>query len=323
MTQSITIPTVDIAIVNWNAGTQLHDCLASIVKADTTGINLNSVIVIDNASSDDSLRGIEELHLSLKLVRNSANRGFAAACNQGAREGTADYILFLNPDTVLYPDSLTTPLQFMELPVNAQIGIVGIQLIDDAGNVSRSCARFPTVGMFTAKVFGLDRLAPSLFPSHAMMEWAHDDSRDVDQIMGAFYLVRRSLFERLGGLDERFFVYFEEVDFSLRARMAGWRSFYLADARAYHKGCGTSDQIKATRLFYSLRSRILYGFKHFNRISAIALLLTTLFLEPLSRMCLGLARCSLSDLNETRKGFAMLWGALPRLQKSSNKVSSA
>ena len=105
-----------------------------------------------------------------------------------------------------------------------------------------------------------------------MREWNHEESREVDQVMGAFFLVRQKLFEEWGGFDERFFVYLEDVDFSSRARRVGWRSFYMAGVKAYHKGGGTSEQIKSTRLFYSLRSRILYSYKHFSCASATALL---------------------------------------------------
>jgi len=305
-------PRLDIVIVNWNAGNQLRDCLASIVTTNLEGIELGQVVVVDNASADDSLERID-LFPQLQLVRNSENRGFAAACNQGARHGEGDYLLLLNPDTILYPDSLTTPLQFMERPENAAVGIVGIQLIDENGRVARSCARFPTAGHFLAKMFGLDRFFPATFPGHFMTEWDHADSRDVDQVMGSFFLVRRPLFEALEGLDERFFVYFEEVDFSLRARTAGWRSYYLAAASAFHKGCGTTDQVKGARLFYSLRSRILFGFKHFDFFQAAVLLLATLLVEPVSRLLLNMAHFSLQDCKETLKGFTLLLKALPAL----------
>jgi len=105
---------LDIVIVNWNSGEQLKSCLESIVKTDKTGFELNKVVVVDNASSDNSLFGLEEIDLPLKIIRNSTNRGFAAACNQGAKESDADYLLFLNPDTVLFKDSLSKPIAFME-----------------------------------------------------------------------------------------------------------------------------------------------------------------------------------------------------------------
>ena len=300
-----------IVIVNWNAGEQLRDCLCSIVQADKIGFELERVVVVDNASTDRSLYGIEALALPLEVIRNTENRGFAAACNQGAWGSNADYLLFLNPDTRLFANSLSAPIRFMESPDNQRVGICGIQLIDEAGAVARSCARFPTPGMFYAAMFGADRLLPRL--GHFMREWDHTTTREVDQVIGAFFLVRWQLFEFMGGFDEQFFVYFEEADFSLRARQAGWSSYYLASVSAFHKGGGTSDQVKAARLFYSLRSRLLYGFKHFSLPQAALLAAATLAIEPVTRLGFDLLRGALPAASETLSGYRMLYRSLPRL----------
>jgi N-acetylglucosaminyl-diphospho-decaprenol L-rhamnosyltransferase len=298
---------LDIIIVNWNAKKTLFKCLDSI--SVNRAIYQIHVVIVDNASSDSSVEMLEnhKSELPLTIIKNPENRGFAAACNQGARGSSADYLLFLNPDTILSQDSLTKPLTFLAKSNKASIGIVGIQLLDDSGMVSRTCTRFPMPGRFYVKMFALDRLFPKTFPSHFMTEWDHSESRDVDQVMGAFFLVRRSLFEELSGFDERFFLYFEELDFALRARKAGYRSYYFAEAQAYHKGGGTSEQVKATRLFYSLRSRMLYCYKHFEWTSATGVLLGTLFIEPFSRMVYAAIRLSGREMAETLKGYAMLW----------------
>ena len=123
--------------------------------------------------------------------------------------------------------------------------------------------------------------------------------------------MRRSLFESLGGFDTRFFVYLEDLDFSLRASRAGWSSFYLTETQAYHRGGGTSEQVKATRLFYALRSRILYGYKHFRWTAATGLLLTTLLLEPLVRLGFALVKGTLTEVRETLQGYYLLWSTLP------------
>lgn len=294
---------IDIVIVNWNAGDYLRECLASIPTA-AEGVDLRRVIVVDNASTDGSADGLGGLPLPLTVIRNRENRGFAAACNQGAAASDARYVLFLNPDTVLRHNSLTVPLAFMEKPDNQRFGICGIQLVDDSG-IARSCSRFPSVRGFFAKAVG--GRGPT------MTEWDHRTTREVDQVIGAFFLVRRSLFAQLGGFDERFFVYFEEVDFALRARQAGAPSIYLADARAYHKGGGTTDQIKARRLFYSLQSRILYGLKHFRGPRAAALLVVTLLVEPVSRVALALVKRR--GARETVEGYGMLLTRLPSLRR--------
>lgn len=307
---------IDIVIVNWNSGEQLRQCLASIEAADRGNFTLLRVCVVDNGSQDNSLNGIGQYELPIQIIRNGQNRGFAAACNQGARGSQTDYILFLNPDVRLFKDSLTIPIAFMEKPESKKkVGIVGIQLLDDTGNVASTCARFPTPGRFFANMLGLDRLFPRRFPSLFMVEWDHRESREVDHVIGAFFLVRRSLFEVLGGFDERFFVYWEDLDFSLRAKRAGWCSFYLAEAQAYHKGGGISEQIKAARLFYSLRSRILYGYKHFSWWAATGLAVGTLFLEPFTRLVWATVRGSLKENVDTIRGYLMLWKETPRLIK--------
>ena len=161
-------------------------------------------------------------------MRNADNRGFGAACNQGAAGSDADFLLFLNPDTRLMPGSLAEPVRYLRSPEHETVGIVGIQLFDADGHVARNTARAPTAWSMVGNSVGLDRLMPRLFPPHFVTEWAHDETRPVDQVMGAFFLVRRSVFEALGGFDERFFVYYEDLDFSVRARAHGWSSVYLA-----------------------------------------------------------------------------------------------
>jgi hypothetical protein len=304
------LPDLDIIIVNWNAGQQLRDCLESIETTTRDGFGLKRVVVVDNGSMDGSAECLDDLDLPLIVIRNTENRGFAAACNQGAKGSVADYLLFLNPDTRLFKDSLVQPLVFVERPDNRRVGIVGIQLVDENGRIARTCARFPMPCMFFSKMLGLDRLFPRYFSSHLMNEWGHGETREVDHVMGAFFLIRRQLFEILRGFDERFFVYLEDLDLSRRAYNASWKTVYLADAKAYHKGGGTSEQVRALRLSYSLRSRIKYGYKHFDRFSATLLMAGTLFLEPLCRLVLATWRRSAAEVKETLKGFGMLWRSI-------------
>lgn len=306
-------PVLDIIVVNWNVGEYLRACLRSVLAADRSELRLGRVAVVDNGSTHDPADGIEALALPIQMIRNADNRGFAAACNQGAAGSRADYLLFLNPDIRLLPDSLVEPIALLQKAENVRVGIVGIQLLDEGGTVQRSCSQFPTVGRYLGMMLGLDRLAPRLFPSQFMVEWDHGDTRPVDQVMGAFFLVRRSLFERLGGFDERFFVYYEEVDFSFRACREGWRSIYLATARAYHTGGASSEQVKAKRLFYNLRSRLLFGYKYFGFLQATFLLLATLTVEPLTRVVWAIARRVPREVKYTLLAYAMLLCALPEI----------
>lgn len=307
-----------IIIVNWNSGELLRRCIESIVDARSPDIDLRRVVIVDNASTDGSADGLADIALPLDIQRSPSNRGFAAACNQGARQIDAEYLLFLNPDAALRHDSLSAPLAFMARAENAEVGICGIQLTNDSGDVARTCSRLPTLSTFLFHALGLNRLAPRCFPSQSMREWDHLSTRSVDQIMGAFFLVRTALFNTLGGFDERFFVYWEEVDFSLRAQQYGKRSVYLAEAQAYHKGGGTSEKIKARRLFYSLRSRIRYGYKNLGALRGSILVFITLFIEPISRLVLaGILNRSKTQMSETIEGYAMLWRDIFRRFRSS------
>lgn len=296
-----------IIIVNWNTGTQLRECLNSIGKSAQTGFVFENVVIVDNRSSDSSLNGLEECNLAHEIICNDVNRGFAAACNQGAKGSQADYLLFLNPDMLLNPDSLSVPVQYLSAPENGDVGICGIQLVDQDGVIQRSCSRFPTPRMLLAGGVGLDRLAGFRHLQPFMVEWDHARSAAVDHVIGAFFMVRRSVFEALGGFDERFFVYYEEVDFALRARKAGWKCFYLTGAQACHHGRGSSESVRGDRLFYILRSRILFAFKHFGRGGALGVVLGALFPEFVARLLgSGLER-SWQGVGETLEGYAKLW----------------
>lgn len=311
---------ISIIIVNWNAGHQLHDCIISISQYHHNIVE--QVIIVDNASTDNFLSLVESLTnlpFNLKIIRNYQNRGFAAACNQGAAIATAKYLLFLNPDTLLFENSLKTPYQYIENPTNQNTGVVGIQLIDENGNISRSCARFPTLAMFTIQILGMDCLG--LFSNYNihMKDWTHDTTQPVDHIIGAFYFIKKTLFEKIKGFDERFFVYLEDLDLSLKVKKIGAEIIYLTDAQAFHSGGGTSRNVKATRLFYSLRSRLLYGFKHFSTINAILLAIITLLLEPITRLVLSVAKMSLQDIKNTWQGYFMLFADMPNIIRITAK----
>jgi len=306
-------PTLDIVIVNWNAGPNLRACLQSVDDARRNELELKHVVVVDNASTDGSLADLEFPCLPLSIVRNIENRGFAAACNQGAQGNSGDYLLLLNPDVRVCIDSFQVPLEFLEDSANKEVGICGIQLLGDSGNITRSCARFPTGSSFFFQMVGLDRMFPSLFKGHFLSLEDHLKSGPVDQVMGAFFLVRRSLFEALEGFDERFFVYYEDLDFACRAKQLGWKSYYLAKVQAHHRGGGCSAQAKAQRLFYSLRSRTLYASKHFQPVAAAGVIMCTLLLEPISRLALAVAHKSGQGTRETLQAYKMLWSSLPSL----------
>jgi N-acetylglucosaminyl-diphospho-decaprenol L-rhamnosyltransferase len=303
----VRLPTIDIVIVDFNAGEFVRDCIASMELHPPRAARIDRVVLVDNASASPTSGFLRPTRLPVSIIRNERNLGFAAACNQGARGSTADYILFLNPDTELRAGSLDVPAEFMEDPDNADVGIAGIQLLDDTGRVSRTCSHHPRPSFFFNKALGLERVAPSSFPSGMMLDWDHSTSSPVDNVIGAFFFVRRTVFEQLSGFDERFFVYFEETDFGYRSSRAGYRTIYLTGAQAIHAGCGSSDSVRARRLVYSMQSRMEYARLHFSWPAATLVALLTLVVEPVTRLLYGIFRGATSDVRETLTAYRQLW----------------
>ena len=306
------LPRLDIVIVNWNAGPLLRDCVASVLAADCSGFVLDRVVVVDNASEDGSLSSLPLDHPAVTIVRNPDNRGFAVACNQGAARSAADYLLFLNPDVRLDRGSLCGAVAFMEQGGNQGIEISGIRLRAPDGQTQRCCARFPTVGRLLAHSIGLDRLVPRLVAPHFMTEWDHQDSREVPQVMGAFLMIRRGAFQRLGGFDERFFLYYEDVDLCWRLSRSGGRCAHNAAVSAVHVGGGTTRAILARRQFLAAASRIQFSRKHFGG-KALAVAAAALTVEPLARLGHALLRRAPGEIADTLAATLMLWRAVPRL----------
>lgn len=302
----------DIVIVNWNSGTLLAECIASLAQFPT---RIGRVIVVDNGSTDQSADLPDSL-LDLVIMPLGQNVGFARACNIGAELSSQPYILFLNPDTrFLNNEALPEILSFMDRESSTNIGITGIRLVDEGGKTQQTCANFTNIRTYIGQPFYLDKIFPSIFtPLFASFDYTK--SRDVDQAIGAYFLVRRKTFLDLQGFDERFFVYWEEVDFCLRARKIGWRTYYFADSVAFHKGNGSSDRVKAKRLFYELRSRVLYAFKHFSWVEGYVILFLAAAIEPISKLMLSILRGSSENFFDTISGYRLFWSAIPEILKS-------
>lgn len=268
---------MDVVIVNWNSRELLRECLRALDRSTNAG-ELN-VVVIDNASSDGSAEDLAAERLRIAVVGNDENRGFAAACNQGAGRGGAPLVLFLNPDVRLKPDALDKVCRYLAEPANSGVGILGVQLLDAQGRISRSCARTPTPAAILLRSMFLDRICPALVSPHFLQEWNHRDTRPVDQVMGACLVIRRSTWQQLKGFDERFFLYYEDVDLCLAARQAGWSVMHFAGAQAEHTGQGTTQAIKVRRTLYEARSRIEYVAKRHGRAWACLVGLFILLFE--------------------------------------------
>ncbi len=304
---------LDVVIVNWNGGDLLRQCLAALACAE--GAERIAVTVVDNASSDRSLEGLPALPGPFRLIRNGENRGFGRACNQGAFDvgdawGEAPAILFLNPDAQVAPDAPVRALA--ALLADPGTGIVGARLLEADGTTARSCARAPAPGAMLGRAFALDRLR--LVPPHFLREFDHGTDREVDQVMGAFLMIRRDLFAALGGFDERFFVYYEDVDLCRRAWDAGRSVRHLAGPTARHLGQGTTRQAKAHRLFYILRSEILYAGKHHGRAWALALAAAAFCGQIPLRLAQAGARRSGAEAREVLRAARLLAAALPAIR---------
>ncbi len=292
---------VDIVIVNWNTGDLLKNCLSSIIEHKDKDIG--SVIVVDNASTDDSLNKLTPDIDYLKIIKEKTNHGFGKACNIGAQFCSSKYILFLNPDTEINKNSIKIALEYMEKDSSSNIGICGIQLIDHNG-ITASCSRFPSPSRIFFNSIGLTKLIPRL--GSPMRDFSHDSIKEVDQIMGAFFLIRSKLFNLCNGFDERFFVYYEEVDLSKRVSQLGYKSIFLSKSNAFHVGGGASRNVKASRLFYSLRSKYLYTIKHFNYYYRFIVVISIFLLEPISRIIFNILKLNYKGIIQTLYAYAML-----------------
>ena len=308
---------VDILIVNWNSGELLANCLNSI--RDHGDDAVGQVIVIDNGSVDGSER-VPAHGLPLEIIKAGRNLGFGRACNLGAERVTAPYILLLNPDAELREKTLARSLAYMDDPAHRDVGVLGARLNDQHGNAHRHCARFPDWRTFIGNSLGLTRIARRWFKPVLLTEFDHLSERDVDHVMGAYYLIRTDLYQQLGGFDERFFVYLEDLDLSRRVRDHDRTIHYHSGVEAYHKQGGTSEQVKAHRLFYSLQSNLVYAFKHLSLGEAMLVGFVTYLIEPVSRSFRALFRLSIEELWFTWSGFAMLYAATPRTWKAVRAV---
>jgi GT2 family glycosyltransferase len=234
--------TVSLIIVNYNACECLVACVSSVLD------QVHEVIVVDNASSDDSLAQLEVTFPSerkLKIVRNRENLGFAAGCNIGVDHSAGRYLLFLNPDCVLAPDSVTRLLQTFERYPDA--GMVGGLLLNPDGTEQAGGRRaIPTPWRSFVRAFGLSRFAdrwPSLFfDFHLHKQPLPTHPIEVEAISGACMLVNRTAIHSVGQWDEGYFLHCEDLDFSMTLRGKGWKIMFVPDARVIHDkgGCSRS-----------------------------------------------------------------------------------
>jgi N-acetylglucosaminyl-diphospho-decaprenol L-rhamnosyltransferase len=292
---------IDVVIVNWNSGGDLARCLRSLARNAGARL-LAGIVVVDNGSEDSSAAVTAEPGLKLTIDLVGRNLGFAAASNRGAALGAAPYILFLNPDTVVHDGALEAALGAF----GPDVGLVGLRQLDASGRTRRSCSHFPTPLAFWLRALGLDRLRSLARYAPFMWAWPHETSHVVDQLMGACLFMPRALFGMLGGFDERFFLYYEDVDLALRAHRLGCGSWFEAGGTVTHIGGGASRNIPARRLCLSLASRLTYARKHFTVVGVASVVLCTVLVEPWTRLVAAAFRHGPVAMRDVIAGYALL-----------------
>lgn len=262
-------PQLTVIFVSWNVADLLLRAIASVF-ASWGSADALEVIVVDNASQDGTVAAIRQRFPEVRLIVNDTNRGFTAANNQALEVARGDYLLLLNPDTEVLGDALPTLLGYME--AHPDVGLVGPQLLNPDGSVQSSRRRFPTLGLLFLESTWLQGLAPRRWLArYYVRDRADDEEQDVDWVTGAAMLIRRSVLAQVGPLDERFFMYSEEVDWCRRIKLAGWRIAYLPGAQVIHHEGQSSQQVVPARHIYFQSSKILYTRKVFGTAAAEAL----------------------------------------------------
>ncbi len=251
--------TLSIVIVNWNTCALLAQCLASIY-ANVSGTDFE-VIVVDNASQDDSVTMVKRDFPQVRLIENDENVGFTRANNQAMAVSGGRYILLLNSDAVVLSGASEGLLALAES--HPQAGLVGAQLLNPDGTFQASYTDFPTLWREFLILSGLGRLLYSPhYPSHGPEEGR--GPRQVDYVEGACLLVRRQVFQEMGGFDEDFFMYAEEVDWCYRMRQAGWEVWYAPQVRIVHHGGASSRKKRTSAEAQLYRSRVMFFRKHYG-----------------------------------------------------------
>ena len=219
------------------------------------------------ARQDGSVEMVVELFPDVIVINNSENKGFAAANNQGIEKSTGKYVLLLNPDTKLYSDTLKKMIEFYDTHKDA--GVLGCKILNNDGSLQSSCRNFPSIPVIFFETISLHFLYSKIKPMRHfyLMYWEHDRIRKVDSVKGACLMVPGYIVDKVGYLDENFFIYGEEVDWCKRINDAGFNNYFTPETKIIHFG-GKSTEIKKQKNLIELqKSRVLYCKKHFISLS--------------------------------------------------------
>lgn len=252
-----------IIIVNYNVKEFLEQSIISIKKS-CNDIQYE-LFVIDNASSDGSVELIRKKFPEVNLITNTKNNGFAAANNQAIKQAQGEYILLINPDTIVQEDTFSTILSFFQN--HPECGMLGCKILNPDGSLQLSCRRsFPTPWVAFTKIIGLSKLFPNnkLFGYYNLTYLNPDQTYEVEAISGSFMFFRQQVVDDVGYLDESFFMYGEDLDWCFRIREAGWKIYYLPETKIIHfKGeSSKKSEVDLTLQFY--RAMKLFVEKHYH-----------------------------------------------------------
>lgn len=245
---------ISIIIVSYETRELTRACLSSIIEQ--TRRTSYETLVVDNASRDGSADMIESTFPTVKLIRSEENLGFSKANNLAAKRSCGSYLLLLNPDTVVLDGAIDKILAFAG--ANPSAGIWGGRTVYADGSLNpSSCWRRQTLWSVFCQALGLTSVfkASRVFNSEAYGSWNRDNVREVDIVTGCFFLIRRELWERLGGFDESFFMYGEEADLCLRARKLGTRPMITPEATIIHHG-GASERVRSEEVVRLYRAKV-------------------------------------------------------------------
>ena len=259
---------LSIIIVSWNVADLLRDCLRSI-DAGRGELDLE-VIVVDSASTDDSVAMVKREFPWVNLMACDENVGFPRGNNLGLEQANGRYILLLNPDTVVLDDALSKMMTTMQ--ENPEVGVLGCQLLNSDGTVQSSRRRFPTITTAFFESTWLETVAPkNVMERYYAQDLPDDAVNDVDWVMGACMLVPHPVVDTVGGMDEAYFMYSEELDWCRRIKDSGWRVVYYPEAKIIHYVGQSSDQAVVARHINFQQAKLRYFRKYNGRFTALVL----------------------------------------------------
>lgn len=258
---------LSIIIVSWNVADLLAACLKSIIE--TTGDRLNlEIVVVDSASTDNTVSLIREHYPQVKFLPQVQNLGFTRCNNIGLAAASGRCLMLLNPDTEIIGDALVTMVQFLD--ANPDVGIIGPHTLNPDGTTQPTRRRFPTPLILFFESTWLQPYAPkSVLDSYYIADGSSDrDIIEIDWAQGSALMARRAVYEQIGGLDESYVMYSEEVDWCKRAKNAGWRVFYVGTAEIIHYGGKSTEQVIARSHILFQQSKLRYTRKYYGRLMA-------------------------------------------------------